>query len=78
MNDKLICPCKDCAARKILARTYDMHIWGEDCPYVCRQYDEWKNNLAARGREKLIKATVWLIIATGAMVLVTSVWAKLI
>ena len=31
MTDK----CKDCPRRKYYAKAFDMHFWGEDCPYVC-------------------------------------------
>ena len=27
--------------RKFYARL-DMHIWGEDCPYICEKYEQWK------------------------------------
>ena len=36
------CPCNDCPTRKTYAKLFDVHIWGEDCPYVCEKYDEWK------------------------------------
>ena len=35
-------PCKYCPTRKTLAKIFDIHVWGEDCPYVCEEYDEWK------------------------------------
>lgn len=35
------CPCEACLVRKYMAHAYDAHIWGEDCPYVCKQYDAW-------------------------------------
>ena len=31
MTDK----CKDCPARKYYAKTFDMHFYGEDCPFEC-------------------------------------------
>ena len=31
MTDK----CKDCPVRKFHAQFFDMHFWGEDCPFVC-------------------------------------------
>lgn len=31
MTDK----CKNCPRRKYYAKVYDMHFYGEDCPFVC-------------------------------------------
>ena len=42
MSELKPCPCNDCPTRKAYAKLFDMHIWGEDCPYVCEKYDEWK------------------------------------
>lgn len=42
MAEQERCPCEVCAARKYMAITFDMHVWGEDCPYVCRKYELWK------------------------------------
>lgn len=38
-----VCPCKNCNLKKLFARVWDLH-WhdGEDCPYECQQWDEWK------------------------------------
>lgn len=38
------CPCKTCDTRKTYAALFDYHIYGEDCPYVCDDYDLWKAN----------------------------------
>lgn len=35
-------PCVKCPERKFYARRFDMHISGEDCPYVCEKYEKWK------------------------------------
>ena len=35
-------PCDECQTRKMYARTFDMHISGEDCPYECEEYEHWK------------------------------------
>lgn len=40
------CPCKDCDTRKTYALLFDVHISGDDCPYVCEKYERW----AAEGR----------------------------
>lgn len=34
--------CDKCHIRKMYAKRFDLHIWGEDCPYVCPKYDKWK------------------------------------
>ena len=36
------CPCKSCEGRKYLAIAFDIHVWGRDCPYPCKRYEEWK------------------------------------
>ena len=38
------CPCEVCSARKYMAIAFDMHVWGDDCPYVCKLYEKWKRN----------------------------------
>lgn len=76
MNDKFVCPCKECKARKTLAKMYDMHVWGEDCPYDCRRYGEWKNR--AQNKESIIKATIWLFIVMAVLILVASVWGRIL
>lgn len=35
-------PCKDCPVRKEYARAFDIHLSGEDCFFVCEEYDNWK------------------------------------
>ena len=35
-------PCKNCQTRKAYARAFDIHFWGEDCPYECEEYEHWK------------------------------------
>lgn len=35
-------PCDECQTRKMYARSFDMHIDGEDCPYECEEYEHWK------------------------------------
>lgn len=32
-------PCQNCEARKMLAKRFDIHVFGEDCPYFCIQYE---------------------------------------
>lgn len=44
MND----PCKDCPTRKMLAKLCDFHVWGEDCFYVCEEYEAYKAALKAQ------------------------------
>ena len=36
------CPCYDCPIRKAYARRFDMHVWGEDCPRRCEEFEEWR------------------------------------
>ena len=38
-------PCRDCEARKAYARDFDMHFSGDDCPYQCDTWDEYKKKL---------------------------------
>ena len=42
MTDLKPCPCKDCIVRGRFAIGLDMHFWGDDCPYKCDAYDNWK------------------------------------
>ena len=44
------CPCEVCLARKYMAIAFDMHVWGDDCPYVCKPYEEWSRR-AGDGNE---------------------------
>jgi hypothetical protein len=25
-----------------MARAFDLHIWGDDCPYECEKYKRWR------------------------------------
>lgn len=38
-----VCPCVGCELKKYHARVFDKR-WhdGEDCPYGCAEWDEWK------------------------------------
>lgn len=36
-------PCKQCPIRREFALAFDRHFWGEDCPYECAVYEEWKH-----------------------------------
>ena len=49
MNPKP-CPCKDCVVRVRFAIGFDMHFWGDDCPYKCDTYETWKHH--AGGKDK--------------------------
>lgn len=35
------CPCGKCRTRAEFAQVFDMHIWGDDCPYECEEYENW-------------------------------------
>jgi len=35
-------PCVKCDTRRTYAKIFDIHIFGEDCPYICFAYDNWK------------------------------------
>lgn len=35
MTDK----CKDCQVRIYYSKVFDMHFYGEDCPFVCERSD---------------------------------------
>ena len=48
MGDVRRCPCKSCGKRIYIARVFDVHFYGEDCPYVCKAYDEWRENNGLR------------------------------
>lgn len=32
MAEKKFPPCEKCQYRKAMAKAFDVHIWGEDCP----------------------------------------------
>lgn len=36
------CPCDDCADRKLFAKLFDFHMYGDDCVFDCPQYAQWK------------------------------------
>lgn len=36
------CPCEKCDTRRTYAKCFDIHIWGDDCPYECEEYENWK------------------------------------
>lgn len=36
------CPCEHCKTREFFAKRFDMHFYGEDCPYECEEYERWK------------------------------------
>ena len=36
------CPCADCDTRRTYALLFDIHIVGEDCPYLCDKYEKYK------------------------------------
>jgi len=38
----MIAPCQDCPTRMMFARSFDIHFWGEDCPYYCEEWEHWK------------------------------------
>ena len=35
-------PCKNCENRQWYAMKFDLHFWGEDCPYECEEYERYK------------------------------------
>lgn len=42
------CPCENCDTRKGLARVFDFHVYGMDCPYVCDEYIAWEEAIEAQ------------------------------
>lgn len=42
MDELKPCPCNTCLLRKAIARKFDVHIWGEDCPYECGAFADWR------------------------------------
>ena len=38
---KIKVPCADCHMRKEYAKYYDVHFWGDDCPYDCERYKKF-------------------------------------
>lgn len=42
-------PCKGCPDREFLARVFDVHLYGIDCPYVCKEYEEYAARRDAGG-----------------------------
>ena len=47
-------PCKNCYDRQWYAMRIDIHFWGEDCPYVCEEYERYK--IEKEGERKAEKA----------------------
>lgn len=39
------CPCNDCVVRKRFAICFDMHFWGDDCPYECDAFEAWNRRV---------------------------------
>ena len=35
-------PCANCPIRKMYAKSFDIHFWGEDCFYECEEWKHWK------------------------------------
>lgn len=35
-------PCNYCSIQKTYAKDWDIHFFGEDCPYECERYEKWK------------------------------------
>lgn len=48
-------PCDNCDTRKAYARMFDMHFFGDDCPYQCDTFDKWKRQQEEQHRETLQK-----------------------
>lgn len=46
------CPCDRCRTRKLYAKKFDTHFSGEDCPYICKKYDAWKEEKSNKKKEK--------------------------
>lgn len=46
------CPCKTCQLRQYFAHAFDMHFWGEDCPYQCDAYDNWNHRAGEDGKHE--------------------------
>lgn len=46
------CPCENCDTRKGLARAFDFHVYGMDCPYVCDEYNAWEDAVRVGEGEK--------------------------
>ena len=44
MAEQKSCPCEECILRKRIARGFDMFFWGEDCPWECADYEEWRSD----------------------------------
>ena len=52
MSDLKQCPCKTCKRRQYFVRVFDMHFWGEDCPYQCDMYDTYKCHAEEGGKHE--------------------------
>ncbi len=42
MDELKPCPCNACQLRNTLTKIFDAHIWGEDCPYECGEFADWR------------------------------------
>ena len=45
-------PCKNCPTRKMYARSFDLHFWGDDCPYECKKHKIYKETLEDKTDER--------------------------
>ena len=47
-------PCENCVLRKGFAIAFDMHFWGEGCPYKCDEYDDWNRRAGEEGKHEAL------------------------
>ena len=45
------CPCDKCPTRITYAVLFDIHISGEDCPYLCDKWEQYKAERRNDGKE---------------------------
>ena len=57
MPDLKTCLCKTCQLRQCFARAFDMHFWGEDCPYQCDMYDDYRCRVGEEDDHSICGAT---------------------
>jgi hypothetical protein len=45
-------PCEKCSARLWYTTRLDIHFYGEDCPYICEEYERYKEEEKGTDKQK--------------------------
>lgn len=47
-------PCVHCPTREMYARQFDMHFYGDDCPYFCKGYEIYKGTIKKEEKDEQV------------------------